>query len=761
MVPAPIDGPASPGSRPGGDDRSETAGETGAPDLVSRGTGDGPDPRTVVAGLPERTRHLLLAAASAAPEDLPLFLAGLPEATDADWAPAERAGLVRLDGTDPVPLSWSDAGTPAALYDAAPFVDRRRAHRALASTLTTRPDRRAWHLAAAALGPSEEMASQLEHATGAAQRHGGWSATARMLEHAARLSTDDDAAARRYVLAARAAIYAGDATWAGRLSDRAADLTDNLRLTLEACLAKGWAAARGVHHGEAVTTLTTVAVRAARTGALDLAWSALSPAAVAAYYSGHIAHRQQVAAARDVVQRFTQVLGHREPPLGGAELLARIQAAPAPYDTPVPLDPPPGAAVLDPAVLDRHRLDDGPGGEGLLPQAVWLAASLDPVGSVRAVEAALDAAGHPSGLDQVTLNQLGGAAWTIDRTELAVTVLRTFLERQGRAALGAADALALSTLGTALRDAGRWQEAEATYAECLRLTEDTGTEMVVHVCHAELARLAALRGDSRLATELADRALAGLDPDASRSVAVLARWAVGLAALSAGDHERAHHFLRLLVDETGHPVHPQQSLFGMTDVVTAALRSGRFSEARDVAAAFRERAGHGSPRLRSLVEHAAALVAGASRAGGADAEAESRFAAALADPRGATWPYERARVQLDLGSWLRRRRRSADSRPPLIAAHDTFRRLGAEPWERRAAAELRAAGVRGSAADEALAGLTPQQREIVRLAAQGLTNREIADRLFLSPRTVSSHLYRVFPQLGVTSRAQLRDVVGD
>jgi len=97
----------------------------------------------------------------------------------------------------------------------------------------------------------------------------------------------------------------------------------------------------------------------------------------------------------------------------------------------------------------------------------------------------------------------------------------------------------------------------------------------------------------------------------------------------------------------------------------------------------------------------------------------------------------------------------------LAAALETFRRLGAEPWTRRAEAELRACGVTAAAptAPGALAGLTAQQREIVLLASRGLTNAEIADRLFLSPRTVASHLYRSYPKLGIAGRHQLHDLI--
>ncbi len=134
----------------------------------------------------------------------------------------------------------------------------------------------------------------------------------------------------------------------------------------------------------------------------------------------------------------------------------------------------------------------------------------------------------------------------------------------------------------------------------------------------------------------------------------------------------------------------------------------------------------------------------------------------MSRPAGESWPFERAQLQLDYGEWLRRQRRINEAKQVLAAALETFRRLGAAPWARRAEAELRASGVTAQAAPTvpgALAELTPQQREIVILASQGLTNGEIADRLFLSPRTVASHLYRSYPKLGIAGRHQLRDLV--
>jgi DNA-binding NarL/FixJ family response regulator len=133
----------------------------------------------------------------------------------------------------------------------------------------------------------------------------------------------------------------------------------------------------------------------------------------------------------------------------------------------------------------------------------------------------------------------------------------------------------------------------------------------------------------------------------------------------------------------------------------------------------------------------------------------------LATEGGELWPFETARTRLAYGEWLRRRRQIVAARQALGEAFQAFSGLRATPWVDRARAELRAAGtpmaVRPStAADE----LTPQQRQIARLAAEGLTNREIGARLFLSPRTIGFHLSNVFPKLQVSTRAQLARALG-
>ena len=140
-----------------------------------------------------------------------------------------------------------------------------------------------------------------------------------------------------------------------------------------------------------------------------------------------------------------------------------------------------------------------------------------------------------------------------------------------------------------------------------------------------------------------------------------------------------------------------------------------------------------------------------------DSEAEQLFREALGQDW-AGYPFLRARTLFSFGCWLRRQRRSVDSRIPLRDAIDLFDALGANRWSARARQELRAAGETiGQRTPDARDRLTAQELQIAQLAAQGLSNREIGERLFLSHRTIGSHLYRIFPKLEITSRVQLRD----
>ena len=171
-------------------------------------------------------------------------------------------------------------------------------------------------------------------------------------------------------------------------------------------------------------------------------------------------------------------------------------------------------------------------------------------------------------------------------------------------------------------------------------------------------------------------------------------------------------------------------------------------------------------RLRHWAEHvdrplATALLLRRRALLADDDDAEALYTEALRLHELQGGPYERARTQLVYGEWLRRARRKREARVQLLAALKCFEELGARPWAARARAELTATGtqVPRAAAPDILASLTPQELQITRLAASGLQNRDIAAQLFLSPRTVAYHLYKAYPKLGVSSRAELPALV--
>lgn len=188
----------------------------------------------------------------------------------------------------------------------------------------------------------------------------------------------------------------------------------------------------------------------------------------------------------------------------------------------------------------------------------------------------------------------------------------------------------------------------------------------------------------------------------------------------------------------------------------AAVRSGRHDLARRHIHAAREAGLHTtSARLYFVLLGADALAADG------DQEAARRFDTALSVEGRERWPFELARIHLYYGERLRRGRAPAKARRRLDTAAQTFTRLGATPWSKRATQELRACGstVRDPATGAKGLVLTPQQRQIATLAAARLTNKQIGEKLFLSPRTVSTHLYQLYPKLGISSRAALRDAL--
>ena len=331
------------------------------------------------------------------------------------------------------------------------------------------------------------------------------------------------------------------------------------------------------------------------------------------------------------------------------------------------------------------------------------------------------------------------AAWILDETDLAVRWLQDAIQRLRAPGVQGTSAGGLTVLGWAYIDTGRWDEALEVAAEAAGPAEANQMDIVAASADVITATVLALRADSGAARRHAARALAAVDPAECGLVTARARRALGVAALADGSYLSSVHPAQRAVQRRWHPP-PQLRL--PPGCGRPRRRGGprrpadrRTHHHRD---ALSHLNGTASPRLGQLIARARGILAG-------PAGTEARSDKELSDPAGDQWPFERAQLRLDYAEWLRRRRRINDAKPVLTQALGTFRRLRARSWAQRAEAELRACGVAVVDAPgerDALGELTPQQRQIVRLASDGLTNREIGDRLFLSPRTVSSHLYR-------------------
>jgi DNA-binding CsgD family transcriptional regulator len=289
--------------------------------------------------------------------------------------------------------------------------------------------------------------------------------------------------------------------------------------------------------------------------------------------------------------------------------------------------------------------------------------------------------------------------------------------------------------------------------ESRRLARETSQQPMYALMTATAAKLAALRGEMTEALALAEEAEETGLPVGARPVLATALMARGLAALGDGRFDEAYGHLRRLHDPADPAFQIALRLTSLGDLIDAATHSGRSEQVRPIVAELAETAAKTpAPVLHADLRLARAVLA-------ADSEAEALFEAALRADLTA-WPLIRSRTHLAYGEWLRRHRRALDSRDHLRAARDMFDALGAIPWGERARRELRAAGEASQRRDpDARDQLTPHELQIAHLAADGLTNREIGQRLYLSHRTVSSHLHRIFPKLGVASRSELRTKV--
>ena len=298
-----------------------------------------------------------------------------------------------------------------------------------------------------------------------------------------------------------------------------------------------------------------------------------------------------------------------------------------------------------------------------------------------------------------------------------------------------------------------WPVAAATADEAVRLAVETGQPLWHAAAMTGQAMIAGMRGDGQDAERLAQRAEALVLPARINAVLCGIQFARGVTAIAAGRYGEAFEQLRRVFDRADPSYQVVQSTWALGDLAEAAARTGRTTEAREILAAFRpgERDSV-TPWTRVALLYAAPLLAD-------DELVEQEFRRSLTANL-ARWPSYRARLLLEYGSWLRRRRRPADARAPLRTARQICEAHDLLPWADRARLELRATG---EASEKPRAqqwtSLSPQELQIALLAAEGLSNREIAQRLYLSHRTVGSHLYRIFPKLGITSRVQLHTVI--
>ncbi|MEO8453465.1 MAG: helix-turn-helix transcriptional regulator [Gemmatimonadota bacterium] len=393
-----------------------------------------------------------------------------------------------------------------------------------------------------------------------------------------------------------------------------------------------------------------------------------------------------------------------------------------------------------------------------LPESLWFQNVVlrDPARVSTTALARLDQAiaGLDLETDVVRIERIVRASTYVDRVSLCRDALERVVEDGRR---GGAIATAISALMQVCVDdyfVGEWEPARQLANEGVRLCRVHGYGLPRWCFELGDALVAAGRGERERVRTITDAMLNWAVPRGVGGVVGFAQHALTMDALANGDWEGA--FQRAARISPPGALQPRVgcSLWVALALVEAAVPSDHRGEAHEhVAEMRRERVERISPRMAMVVDGAEAMIT-------AGQDGLDLFEKALRIPGADRWTFEMARIRLAYGQRFRRERSVAQARVQLELAADVFRRLQARPWTDRAATELRAAGV---TADGPYAGpdaLTAQEWQVATLAASGLSNKQIAERMFLSHRTISAHLYRIFPKLGITSRAALRDALG-
>ncbi len=686
----------------------QLAGRVPLPDPLPVGAGTGRAFAAQVKGLARPVRTLLLLAAADDSAD-PKVLVRSADRLGLDLQTlevAEEANLLRVQsGT----VAFRHPLVRSAVYQSATVAERRTAHRTLAAVLDGEGshDRRAWHLAAAALGPDERVAAELERSAGRAEQRAGYAAAATALERAAELSPDEKERSRRLVAAADAAWLAGQVDRTRALLDSSAPLAAASVVRARHAYVRGrlevTAGAEEVGYRLLVEGAEAIASEHP-----DMAASMLLEATQGPWLASDLGRVSQIA------RRVARLPGeHSRQGAGliqfatGAELFLAGDLRPA--------------LVVMREVLGRA------------------AASSDDRALIMAGVGALVLA------DDATVLELATRAVTRARTRSLTGWLP----------------LALMVLAIVEALTGRYTAAVADAWEGLRLARETGQRFPLRQCESVLAFVAAVQGDEAACREHASTALGvGVEPRMGPATGG-AVWALALLDLGLGRPQQALEGLLPATTRAPGIGHPVMALHSAGDLVEAAVRADQPEVGRAALVGTGTSPGFASwaaetaqPWALAVAARCRALLAWSDDS----ADPEPHFAAALRLHRHGSRPFELARTELAYGEWLRRvRRRRSQARVHLRAALDVFDRLGATPWSQRARLELRASGETARPRPAAVPPerLTPQELQVARLAAQGGSNRAIAAQLFLSPRTVGYHLHNVFTKLGISSRAEL------
>ena len=648
--------------------------------------------------LPSDTRLLVLAAA-AEPLGDPVLLHRAVASLGIDMAAADLAtdaGLLKVGGR----VEFAHPLVRSAAYRSADAGDRHRVHRALAEATDgeTDPDRRAWHFAAAAVGPDDQAALGLERSAARAQARGGLAAAAAFLQRAVALTADPALRADRALAAAQASLRAGafdvarrllGTAEAGPLDELGEARTDLLRAEV------AFAQRRG---GDTPLLLLTAA-RKLQTLDVRLSRSTYLDALGAGLFAGRLAGT------------------------GGSllDVSRAVATAPVPADPPLPCD-----LLLDglALVFTEGRAASAP----VLRRAVAAFAS---------TEVSVEEMLRWGWLATRAANMV----WDFDRClEIGKRAIQTARNLGALEVLAAAD----NAYGQAVVFGGDFAGADALIAEVDAVKEATGTRIGPYAAIA----LAGLRGQKSAASELIGSVITEATAGNQGTAVQYAHWANAVLMNALGAYEEA---VAAAVQASEHTPELFIASWALIELIEAATRT--------------ENAELAQGALTRLTEHAEASdsdwalgVHARSRALLSEGDGAERSYREAIDRLGRTrLRPEHARAHLLYGEWLRRENRRIDARTQLRRAHELFVAIGMEAFAERARGELLATGERvRKRTVETRDELTPQERQIARLARDGLSNLEIGAQLFLSPRTVEWHLRKVYPKLGISSRRHLR-----